>query len=244
MKKVAILLLAVIAMSANTVQGSTEKLELFFKLSDYFLKRHVYKGLVNYEYAARNTKEIDLLHEVIGQVDLSSASESQKKAFYINSYNILVIYQVTKSYPIKNPLDQEGFFDQIKYNVAGESITLNELETERMIATYKEPRFHFVLACAAMSCPKLANFAFKPETLEQSIDERSRLAMNDDQFIQVDAGSRKVRVSKIFEWYKGDFEKTGLSIIDYINQYRTNKIPSGYKVDYYEYDWTLNERKS
>jgi len=37
-----------------------------------------------------------------------------------------------------------------------------------------------------------------------------------------------------------DFTHNG-SEIDYINTYRTEKIPSGAKVSYYSYDWTLNQ---
>lgn len=244
MKKKAGFLLVLFSVTATFQLNaqSPEKLELFFKLSDYFLKRHVYKGLVNYQYSSQNSAEIELLHKTIGEVDLSGASAEEKKAFYVNAYNILVIYQVSASYPIARPLDKEGFFDGTYYTVAGEKLNLNELESGKMLTTYNDPRFHFVLACGAISCPPLHNLAYTPEKMEQLMEARTKLALNDSNFIYLDQGRKTVMVSKIFEWYKDDFNVSGSSTIDFINKYRDEKIPADYKVAFYEYDWTLNER--
>ena len=136
------------------------------------------------------------------------------------------------------------FFDTKVHLVAGERLTLNQLEIDRMLHQFNDPRFHFVLACAAMSCPQLANFAYRPENVEQKLNDRTRLALNDDRFIRVDGQGNKIRISKIFEWYSDDFKSTGKDLLSYINQYRAKKIPNSYSIEYYQYDWRLNERKS
>ena len=236
-----ILLITAFLFSYVFVQAQPEKLTLFFKLSDYFLKRHVYKGLVNYKYSRDNSREIDLLQKTIAEIDLSSASDSERKAFMINAYNLLVIYQVTQNYPLAKPLDKEGFFDVTTFAIAGEQLTLNQLES-KMIAEFKDPRFHFVLACAAMSCPKLYNLAYKPDNLEQLMEERTSLALNDKDFTRVNASTNQISLCKIFEWYKKDFEMEGTTI-EFVNKYLDSKISTNYRVSYYEYDWTLNERK-
>ena len=223
---------------------SNEKLNLFFKLSDYYLSKYVYKGMVDYRYASSYSKEIDALYQLIGEVDLSSATKSEEIAFCINAYNILVIYQVAKSYPLTNPLDQEGFFDKNEHTVAGMNVTLNQLEINQMLRKFEDARFHFVLACAAKSCPELANFAYKPNNVESLLNERASMVLNSDEFIRVDADNSKVQISKIFEWYASDFGSTSDEILNYINEFREEKIPSNYTVEYYEYDWNLNEKKS
>lgn len=229
---------------SSAVFGQQDKLKLFFKLSDYYFGKYVYNGLVDYKYASTYSKEIDALYSLMGEVDLSNATQNEKKAFCTNAYNLLVVYQVAKSYPIAKPLDQEGFFDQNKHNVAGKSLTLNELEIDMILGEFQDARFHFVLACAAMSCPRLANFAYRPENVNQLLEERTKITLNDDEFIRVNTAEKKVSISKIFEWYQGDFTRNNASLIEFINRYRTEKIPSDYQVDFYEYDWTLNERKS
>ena len=54
---------------------------------------------------------------------------------------------------------------------------------------YNDPRLHFVLVCGAISCPKIASFAYTPENLEAMLEERTKLALNNDEFIQVNDGN-------------------------------------------------------
>ncbi len=223
---------------------SNKDLNLFFRLSDYYLNKYVYHGMVDYKYANRYSKEIDALYDLIGKVDLSAASQNEKIAFCINTYNILVIYQVAKNYPISNPLDHDGFFDKNTHLIAGEELTLNQLEIDQMLRQFEDARFHFVLACAAKSCPQLADFAYKPENVDKLLQDRTVMTLNDDNFIRIDHNAKKIMVSKIFEWYASDFENKEGSIRNYINKFRTEQLPADYTIGYYEYDWTLNEKKS
>lgn len=215
----------------------------FFKRSDAFLKKHVQNGQVAYKAINNQFAEIESLYRTIGETDLSKASDNEIKAFYINAYNLIVIYQVSKYYPLKSPLDQSGFFDKVKHTVAGVPMTLNFLEIKKLILTYKDPRVHFALACAAVSCPPLADFAYMPGQLDQQLDTRTKLALNDPVWLKVRADQNKVYLSKIFEWYNKDFMMGGEgSVLEFINKYRIKNIPASYAIAYYEYDWGLNER--
>ncbi len=207
-----------------------------------FLKKHVSNGLVEYEIVKKNFKEIESIYQKIGAMNLSKYSDTEKKAFYINAYNMIVIYQVSKFYPLKSALDQSGFFDKVKHTVAGERITLNVLEIIKLMKRYGDPRVHFALACAAKSCPKLANFAFIAEKLESQLNSRTRLSVNNNSFIQVNNKNKEVKVSMIFKWYAHDFQKSGKKVLDFINKYRKTKIASSHSISYSNYDWALNKR--
>ena len=214
----------------------------FHASSDAFFKKYVINGSVAYSKVKQNQAEIEGLYRQIGEMSLRDLDENSKKAFYINSYNLIVIYWVTKYYPLKSPLDQSGFFDKIRHKVAGEDMTLNSLEIEKLVKAYKDARFHFALSCAAKSCPPLANFAYEPATLDQQLTDRTTDALNNPDWLKINKGQKKVELSKIFEWYKNDFMVGGKSEIEWINQFRKEKIPIGYSVEFYEYDWSLNER--
>ena len=214
----------------------------FFKDSEDFLFKYVSGGQINYGLVKRNIKEIQALYDQIGAANLSGKSDEVKQAFYINAYNLGVIYQVIKNYPIQSVMDKEGFFDKEKIRVAGEELTLNDLEKKKLLATYKDPRFHFVLVCAAKSCPPLFNHAYMPGKLNTMLNERTRAALNDPGFIRVSKERKTVRVSRIFEWYKNDFTAGGKSVVKYINQYRHQPIPEEFATSYYKYDWTLNRQ--
>ncbi len=235
MKKVFTILLSLGLLSA---QG--QDLNQFYRQVDSFLGKYTKDGSVSYDKINKSLKDVEPIYKQIGDMDLSSASDNEKIAFYINAYNMIVIYQVAKYYPLKSALDQSGFFDKVKHKVAGEMITLNALEIIKLLRNYKDPKFHFVLACAAKGCPKLANFAYFPDKLQEQINARTKTALNDSGFIRVNNNSNKVNVSMIFKWYMKDFTQNGQSVISFINTYKTNKIPDNYQLDYYPYDWSLN----
>lgn len=221
---------------------AADDLSTFFKSSDAFLKKYVTNGSVAYSKIKQNLPEIEALYKQAGEITLSGIDVEMQKAFYINAYNMIVIYWVAKHYPLKSPLDNSGFFDKIKHQVAGEEMTLNGLEIKKLLAMYKDARFHFALACAAKSCPPLASFAYMPSTLDKQLTERTKQALNNPHWLKVNATNKSVELSKIFDWYKKDFMVDGKTEIEWINQYRNEKLPVSYKVGYYEYDWKLNEK--
>lgn len=231
-------LLSLLVFTSGIAFGQTGT-STFFKESDAFFAKYVMDGRVDYKSLKSNMTSIDGLYAQVNKMNLTGVDENVKKAFYLNAYNIVVIYHVTKFYPLKSPLDQSGFFDQVKHKVAGELMTLNALEIKKIILPYKDARIHFTLACAAVSCPKLASFAYQSDILEKQLNDRTKLAINDDTFIRVN--TKKVEVSQIFKWYKRDFINGGMTVMSFINKYRNSKIPDTFTLGYYEYDWKLNE---
>lgn len=218
------------------------KLDTFTREANTFFEKQVAGGMVDYAAIKKNTDQIDQLYRQISDMNLEEASDMEKKAFYINAYNIITIHQVVENYPIKSPQDVKGFFDQKKHKVAGETLTLNVLEKQKLMEPYGDPRVHFVLVCAAVSCPPLSDFAYQADQLDQQLDQKTKQAMNDPQFTRVMDEQKKVEVSKIFDWYKSDFTRNNQSVPSFINQYRDKKIPDSYQVAYYEYNWQLNDQ--
>lgn len=213
----------------------------FYAHTDTFLKKYVKNGSVAYAEIKKNKTEIASLYNEIGLMNANSLDDKNKKAFYLNAYNLIVIYSIVQHYPVKSPMDIAGFFDKTKHKVAGETLTLNELEKEKLLKKYQDARFHFALVCAAKSCPPLVNEAFLPEEVEEQLKLRTTQTINTNQWLKVSTPSKTIEISKIFEWYSSDFTNDGKSVIDYINIYRNSKVPKNYKVNYYEYDWSLNE---
>jgi len=223
----------------SSAQGQTPLVE-FTEKAQSFLRNYVADGKVDYAGVKAKLGEIESLHAQIGKMNLTQASDNSRKAFYINAYNLLVIHEIARQYPLKSVMDVSGFFDQAKHQVAGEDLTLNALENSKLIKPYADARLHFALACAAKGCPPLAGYAYLPEKLDAQLEERTRLALNNPYFIRVNDKQKKAEVSKIFQWYEKDFTSKGASVLAFINQYRQKKIPAPYALDYYEYDWRLN----
>ena len=231
------LLLIGLMVSAKPAQDS------FFDKVDLFLKESVdNQGNVAYKNLSSDPSSLNELTDMIANYDLSDKSAAEKKAFYTNTYNILVIKQIVDRFPIKGPLTVNGFFDKIKNNVAGEELTLNQVEKDKNLYVTKDERLHFAVVCGAKGCPPLANFAYTPENIEEQLDARTKVALNSDYFIRVKKG--KVAISQIFQWYRDDFfkDKNMGGLVGYLNKYRKNQIPAKSKIVYYEYDWNLNSQ--
>ncbi|MCK5441866.1 MAG: DUF547 domain-containing protein [Maribacter sp.] len=214
--------------------------EEYFAQADVFFSTYVKDGRVDYKAIGKNTNSLNNVLDLVKEIRISKEDPTEYQAFWINGYNLLVIKGVVENYPIKSPLDIAGFFDVTKHEIGGEHISLNDIEHKMLRAEFpREPRFHFVLVCAGLGCPPIINKAYMPLTLDDQLERQTQSALNDPDFIKV--VKNKVRISQIFEWYKKDFTKGGQRLVDYINTYRTEKLPAKAKVSYYKYNWTLNE---
>jgi hypothetical protein len=218
---------------------------LFYQEMTAFLKKVVTPdGQVNYTAASRETLMLQALTRRVQAYDVYAATPAERKAFYLNAYNLTVIQAIVGAYPLTSVMKLPGFFDKKEYSIAGELLTLNDLETNKLRKTYADPRIHFALVCGARGCPRLRTEAYTPAKLDAQLTEQARMVLQDPQFIRVEAGGKKVQLSEIFKWYEADFKATGKPVLVYINQYRGAKpVPVTAVTSFYLYDWTLNDRK-
>ena len=217
-----------------------QSLDSFFDQFDQFLTSYTEKGYIDFDRLKADPGLLNELYETIGKVDLKGQDEVVTKAFLINAYNLLVIKQEQVFYPIKSPLEIDGFFSSIVHQVAGKEYTLDALEKEYLLKQYPDARVHLVLVCGAKGCPKLFEKAYRPETLDQQIDDQVKNILNDPDFLIVSDDKTNIALSEIFKWYQQDFIQQNTDVLDYINQYRTEKLSKESVVSYYEYDWSIN----
>ena len=209
----------------------------FFDDTNTFLKEHVENSLLDYE-KAKNSTQLKALINTIEKAELSTATDATKKAFYINAYNLQVINAIATAYPITSVQSIAGFFDRQKITVGGETFTLSSLEKERLLNVYQDGRLHFVLVCGALSCPPITDYAYRPNLLEQQLDQQTKRALDNTTFVKLDRN--ELSLSQIFKWYPEDFGGSNKSAINFINKYRSYAVPSTAKINYYDYDWSLN----
>ncbi len=237
MKKIIIIAVAFFGI----ISAQAQDLDTFFSKADAFFNTYVSNGKVAYSNIKNDRAALDEVLKIAEGISVSKEDVSNFQAFWINAYNLSVIKGIVDKYPTKSPLDHAGFFDKIKHSLGGKKITLNDIEHKLLRAQFKDARFHFVLVCGALGCPPLISKAYMPATLDKQLEKQTKIALNGT-FLKVNAKKKRVQASKIMEWYKGDFTMNGMSEIDFINKYRTEKIPSKYKLSYFEYNWNVNKQ--
>ena len=222
--------------------AEAQNLDSFYAQANTFFSVNVSNGKVAYDFINENPETLNEVLKTAEGISVLKSDAKNYQAFWINAYNLSVIKGLIGNYPTKSPLDDKDFFDKTKYSLGGKKVTLNDIENKLLRAQFKDPRFHFVLVCGAIGCPPLISKAYIPNTLESQLQKQAKLALNGTYFIKVNTKKKRVEGSKILEWYKEDFTKNGMTEIDYINTIRTEKIPTDYKLSYFEYNWKINKQ--
>ena len=201
-------------------------------------------GFVNYKGFKNNETEVDEYLNLLTQnPPQSNWAISQKLAYWINAYNAFTVKLIMNNYGIGDIraiglANQQSPFKISFFKIGEEDFTLDKLEHEILRKEFDEPRIHFCLVCASFSCPNLRNEAYTEAKLEQQLTAAAKSFINDKTKNTIT--TNKIEISKIFDWFSGDFKKKG-SVIDFLNQYSTVKISSKAKINYKDYNWSLNE---
>lgn len=201
------------------------------------LRAHVTSdGAVDYKAIKSKSGDLDAYLTMLSKVDPSSLSVSERLAFWINAYNAATIKKIVDNYPVKSIKDLNGGkpWDDKFVKLDGKTMSLNEIENGIIRPEFKEPRIHFAVNCAAKSCPPIHNGAYSAGNLNTNFENSAKAFINNPKYNQISAD--KVVISNIFNWYGEDFG----NIIDYLNKYSDTKINSNAKVEYLDYDWSLN----
>jgi len=209
---------------------------------DTLLKKHVSAdGIVDYKGFYSDKEKLTAFTDYLAEnTPKFSWSENEKKAYLINAYNANTVRLIIEHYPVNSIKDIGGalsnVFNKKFIRFASEMVSLDDIE-KNMLLQMGDARVHFAINCASISCPKLANFAFKAEMLNQQLDKVSKAFINSSNVEVIDG---KVHLSKIFKWYENDFIEAAGSVINFINRYAETKIDSNAKLNYVDYSWALN----
>jgi hypothetical protein len=173
-------------------------------------------------------------------------SKAHELAYYINAYNALVTKGVAKAYPTQSVRDLGmlfGFFRREEYVLGGKKISLQTLEHDIIRKQYGDPRIHFAIVCASLSCPKLAAEPYVAARLDAQLDAAARQFVNERRNALVANGA--VTLSEIFKWYAGDFQKQAPTVLEYLKKYAAPELRRALdgklRVKYFDYDWAIND---
>ncbi|MBN4046901.1 DUF547 domain-containing protein [bacterium AH-315-P07] len=164
-------------------------------------------------------------------------------------------------YPANSIRQIAGVWKKNTTSVLGKPITLNDIEHDVLRDQFNQPLMHFAIVCASISCPALRNEAFESDSdgrlLEQLSDQAAKFLADPAKF-RIDEKNKIIYLSPILDWFDEDFveefnlnneitgrnETTG-AVLDFIRRNYQDKgyihlTDSTYKIDYLDYDWSLN----
>ncbi len=211
------------------------------------LNRHVEDGRVDYRGFKQDEAILDDYLETLAAAKPEALSREERFAFYINAYNAWTIKLILSRYPDIQSIKELGslFSSPWKKKIAridGQLLTLDQIEHDILRKQFKDPRIHFAVNCASKGCPPLLNEPYAADRIDRQLDRAATDFINDPRFNRL-AGD-VLWVSKIFDWFAEDFND---DVIGYFLNYAQGNLQqrlqadrNRIRVDYLDYDWSLN----
>ena len=172
-------------------------------------------------------------------------SRAEQMAFLINAYNAFTVEKILGRYPdIRSIWDYGKFFgnpfkDEF-FSLLGRRASLDWIEHETLRKSYRDPRLHYALNCASVGCPMLRAEPYVAPRLEAQLEDQARRFLSDATRNRYRDARREV--SKIFDWYKEDFEPRPAYFARYAALLGTDAATAGRApLTFLDYDWALND---
>lgn len=162
----------------------------------------------------------------LANVDLNSlVSDDERKAFWINLYNALIVH-IVAAYRVQKSIRRlRGAFDRAVYRVGEHLFSPNDIEhgilranrghplipgsqfssndpRRSFVIRDFDPRIHFALNCAARSCPPIRWYT--SEQLNRQLDLAAANFVNHGGLVIAEL-AKTIYISRIFMWYASDF---------------------------------------
>jgi hypothetical protein len=237
-------------------------------------------GLVDYAALQADPEMLTGYLQSLSEVDnaaLLAQDGAVQIAFWINAYNAITLQAIIDHYPIpaggafgglfgggQSITNIDGVWDELQWSVAGQQLTLDAIEHNILRKEFSEPRIHFAIVCASLSCPDLRREAYSGLRLQRQLQEQTlRFLNNPSKGLNIDRGRERVSVSAIFDWFDEDFdcEEEPLQIAAKLSGKRrsvacfiaSQLLPSdprreyllqeNYNLRFLNYDWSLNGQR-
>ena len=237
--------------NADTIDHATWQAVL-----DGYLRTDDPSGIHLFDYGGLQANPDDRarLQNYLGRleaVDPRLYSRDEQMAYWINFYNALTIETVVEEYPVdsirkihRGIVPLSGPWGDERATVAGERLTLDNMEHDILRALWRDPRIHYAVNCASLGCPNLMPRAFTAANLEEMMDAAARAYVNHPRGVELLDEAFGV-VSSIYTWFQEDFGGSEAGVVEHLLRYaepelaeQLRSFEGGFD---YEYDWDLND---
>ncbi|MFT5421829.1 MAG: hypothetical protein ACI9D5_002589 [Candidatus Endobugula sp.] len=222
-------------------------------LNDYLLV----EGQQNYfNYAAAKDDSalgLDQYIESLAQINPLFLSRKEQQAYWINLYNSATVQLLLQHYPtvsitkIGRGLFSFGPWNDDILTVNQTALSLNDIEHGILRPIYADPRIHYAVNCASLSCPNLMLTAFTADNAEQLLEQAASDYINHPRGVMVENG--QLVLSSLYDWFQEDFGGNEVGVFTHLKAYAKPELLQKIKTlenqrPRYTYDWGLNQKKS
>jgi Protein of unknown function, DUF547 len=174
-------------------------------------------------------------------------------AFLINAYNAFTAELILTRHPQLRSIKELGTLLQSPWKrrwvpLLGDTLSLDDIEHERLRPVFQDARIHFAVNCASIGCPMLREEAYTASQLDAQLEQQTERFLRDRTRNRVEGG--QLRVSKIFDWYGDDFRPRlaawlapRAAWLSDVASERAAIATGTLPIRFLDYDWTLNDAR-
>ena len=209
-------------------------------------------GINRFDYAgvtAADRAALDAYIATLAAFPVSTADRPEQLAYWINLYNALTVQVVLDHYPVATIRDidisgpfADGPWGKKLVSVEATPVSLNDIEHRILRPLWRDPRVHYGVNCAALSCPNLGLAGYRGARVASQLDAAARDYVNHPRGVSLRGG--KLEVSSIYNWYKSDFggdQGVIRHLREYAGQELAARLESVTRISGDHYDWSLND---
>lgn len=223
---------------------------------DALLARHARRardGVVRVDYAGwrRSTPDRRALDDYVAALSRAAPlalTRPEQFAFWANLYNALTLQVVLAAFPVASirniggSILPTGPWKKAVIRVEGVSLSLDDIEHNVLRKGWRDPRVHYAVNCASVSCPNLPLRAWRGQGLDTALDAAARDYVNHPRAVRFEAGA--LVVSSIYRWYAPDFGGDDAAVIRHLARYArpelAERLRLARRISRTAYDWSLN----
>ncbi|CAH0532529.1 hypothetical protein VST7929_00359 [Vibrio stylophorae] len=201
---------------------------------------------VNYQSLSQHRAALDRYITRLSQIDPRTLNRNQQFAYWVNLYNALTVQLILDHYPVSSirkigPWYKAGPWDEKIITIAGQKLTLNDIEHRILRPIWRDPRIHYVVNCASLGCPDLPAKALNADTLNEQLEHAASRFINSNKGVELQ--NNQLQLSQIYDWYGSDFgDRAALlaHLAQYNPQLASTLLQWSGKINY-DYNWQLND---
>jgi Protein of unknown function, DUF547 len=203
-------------------------------------------GEVAYRSLARHDRAgLDRFLDEVAAADPQRFDHDHAIAFWMNAYHAAVIAAVLHGEHPETVESRAKMYHWFGLPIAGERRTLDGIRAILDRYATADPRIHLALCDGTRGGPRMPRQLYEPEYLDAQLAAAARRFVDDP--LKNHAGpSGQVKASRIFEWYRADFEHAAGTLADFMRSRATNpdllRALGGPApvIEFAEYDWGLD----
>lgn len=225
-------------------------------VNDYVVKGPDGINLVDYAKLKKERVNLDQYISDLSLIDPKKLSKAEQFPYWVNLYNAATVQLIVDNYPVKSIRKiTDGFFssgpwDRKWIKVAGNTISLNNIEHGILRPIWEDNRIHYAVNCASIGCPNLGKTAMTSDNKEAVLDDLATDFINHPRGIKIDIENQKIQYSSIFHWYKVDFDDSFSNLVTHWMKYAkeplATELAALIKIDgvneKHAYNWDLNKQ--